>query len=142
MSETTVRESIWTDIKETIEGVSEIKTVELHKASPIALDIAVFPAAYIYLEADAGEEGNREETWVMKIAVEVWTKNDDLEDLLGKVHQAMYEDKTRGGYADHTVRTGSEIFMDIVPDRSIGVVMAKFDVVYKHVQGNPFTQEE
>ncbi len=138
----TIREYIWANIKATIEGISEIKSVEFHKASPISLDIAVFPAAYIYLEADAGEEGNREETWTMKVAMEIWTKNDDLEDLLGKVHQAMYEDKTRGGYADHTVRTGSEIFQDIIPDRSIGVVMAKFDITYRHIQGNPFTQVE
>lgn len=136
----TVRENIWADIEQALKGISDIKTVEMHKSSLIDLDKISLPAAFVYLDSDKGEEGNKYEQWTLGILVEVWAKNDKLEDLLGKAHQAMYQDRTRDGWAEATVRTGSSVFRDITPDRSIGAVWVNFEVTYRHLVGDPYTQ--
>lgn len=136
----TIRESILNNIKTTIEGITTIKTVRLQEFSPLDLERFPLPAAFIFPESETrGVETVGYEQWRMTVVVEIWGKNMDLEDMLGKVHKEMYTDRTRGGYAIDTVKTGSELLGVVEPSRSLGSAIVRFEIEYRHKTGDPYS---
>lgn len=133
----TVRQNIIANIVTELQEVSQLKSVTAEEVVITDLDTVPMPCAFVV----AGGESRVEtgtigyESWDWSINVEVWAKT-DLEVLLGIIHQKMYEQPLRGGYAINTVRVGADIFT-IESDKQLNGLMINFLVRYRHPWGNP-----
>lgn len=98
------------------------------------------PAAFVYAATEVRkDETSATEIWDFEVAVEVWAKENELEELLGLVHKKLYEDRRRGGMALKTERLDSSVFV-IDPERSLGGILMTFLITYYNKLGNPYQQ--
>lgn len=138
----TIRKLILENIKTTLEGISSLKKVALHEFSVIDLDTYPMPAAFIFPDSDDDRaEGNRADIWTLPVVIEVWGKDIEVEDFIGEIYQAMLVDVTRGGYAEQTERLGGTDIIVVDPTRSLGGLSIRFEITYRHVPGNPYSQD-
>jgi hypothetical protein len=142
--ENTVRRLILENILTTIEGIASILKVGLHEFDIRKIETYPAPCAFVYPDTgDAIELGSRFETWKLPVIVEVWGQGIEVEDIIGEVHVAMMQDKKRGGYAELTRRMpGTDIMMHTGDEDSYIGLAIKFEVTYKHILDDPFSQEE
>lgn len=132
----TTRQNILDNIKDTINGVRDIKSVEIDRMTPPDMENTAFPAAFIYSDSESRIDNGviGQETWDWIIAIEVWARNTELEDLLQDIHSEMHDDYDRGGYADYSFRTGVEFFY-IDPAKDIKGMVITYLVRYQHTLG-------
>ena len=75
------------------------------------------------------------ETWDWTVILEVWVKGaKTTEDILKEIHEAMYVDWDRGGYAITSYRTGVDFFY-IDPTEEIKGMNITYNIRYEHAQG-------
>lgn len=136
----TIRQLLLKNIGDTLAEISEIKTVQVQKFSPLELDTLPLPAAFVYAATEVRkDETSATEIWDFEVAVEVWAKEDELEQLLGLVHKKLYEDRRRGGMALKTERLDSSTFI-VDPERSLGGILMTFLITYYNKLGDPYQQ--
>jgi hypothetical protein len=139
----TIRRLILENIQTTLEGISFLNKVALHEFSVIDLDTYPLPAAFIFPDSDdAIENEDRWAKWTLPVVIEVWGEDITIEDLIGEIYQAMMSDRTRGGYAEQTERLGGTDIVVIDPARSLGSFTMQFEIVYRHLPNNPYSQEQ
>ena len=99
MSDST-RKSILAQFTVILASLASLKKVESKKISPVDLDTAPFPCAFIYGGTESKLTDGRAvigyENWLWRITVEVWGKKTDMEDLLKSIHDLMWEQRTIG----------------------------------------------
>jgi len=133
----TVRASILSNAKGTIEAISGIEQVEAGKWSEVDLKDLTLPAAFIILGPDEVATGPAGfESFWLPAAIEVWCKESEMEALIGSVHAAMLVDETRGGNALNTVRDTCVPFA-VDPARGLVGFDLTFKILYRHPVGQP-----
>lgn len=136
----TVRQAILENVRQTLEGVTALKTVLLQPFRYVDVGRMALPAAFCWVEeATKQAEVNQYEQWQMTIGIYIWGNEKDMEDVLGKVHQSLMQDRRRGGYAMDTQVVASEL-VDLDPELGLGSVVLRTKVVYRHLCGNPYQQ--
>lgn len=115
-------------------------TVRLQDFSAVDPPKVQTPAAWIWggPETKLTESGSYE-SWKRQLCIEVWGKGLDMEDLLGKIHKALYADRQCESLAIDMVRTSVEV-QAVDPSRSIGGMLIMYDVQYRHKVGDPYSQ--
>jgi hypothetical protein len=136
----TKRETVLTNIETILLSVTDLKSVggDLHP-SILDLETAVFPGAFVYGGNDNRLTDDRAvigyENWEWENEIEVFVRGTDTrEDLLGKIHKAMYDDRDIGGAAVTSWRKGVQKFT-IDPDNLFFAMMITYAVVYRHTSG-------
>jgi len=132
----TKRQNILNNIKTVLQSISGIGSVELEKGNLPDIDTVAYPCIFIYSDSETRIESPiGSERWSWHIVAEVWTKTNNLEDLLKDIHSKMYEDVRRGGYALDTKRIATEFFF-VDPSKGIKGMAITFEVNYQHALGD------
>lgn len=134
----TIRQNILSNIKTTLEAITDFKKVELNRVTPLDLDIVPLPIVFIF----SGNEDKSNETVIgskavakdWEINIELFARDTDMEGLIGKVELEMMKDFRRNGNAETTERTGIEIHV-LEPDKSLIGVLMRYNVLYRHQFG-------
>lgn len=140
----TILARIDTDITAITSGGSTVfKTVDVKRPTIADLETASLPACYIYSDREARvPEGNDyvigKETWEWFIVLEVWAMDSDMEDLLNKIHTAMYADYKLNDNVSWSEREGVDFFV-IEPDQRLEGMVIPYRVVYRHSLGDMST---
>lgn len=137
----TIRVQILEEMRDKLKASSAIKTVRVQEFSQLDIAKLALPLAFIWPETEIRntEVTHSFEHWTMTVAVEIWGKSMDLENILGTVHKLLYADRTRGGLAIDTKRVGSELLGAVDPEKSLASVVVRFDIGYRHVPGDPYS---
>lgn len=134
----TKRQDILEQLKSMIETVYEVKYVEINRMTVLDLDTVPMPCVFIYsgreVRATDDESVIGFENWDWNIVVEVWANDMDLEDLLGKIHAAIYEDYTLGNLASYILRTGVDMLV-VDPEKLLKAMLIDYQVKYRHQIG-------
>lgn len=126
-------------IKKNMEDTSSIRDVFVNKVSPVDLDIAAFPAAFIYSDSEELVLDERAtmgfDTWEWQIVIEVWTNQYAvLDEILVDVHNSMFKNYRLDGYAMNSYRTSmSEVIID--PAKEIKAMILNYSILYQHKYG-------
>lgn len=126
-------------IEKNMEDTSSIKDVFVNKVSPVDLDIAAFPAAFIYSDSEELVLDERAtmgfDTWEWQIVIEIWTNQYAvLDEILVDVHNSMFENYRLDGNAMNSYRTSlSEVIID--PAKEIKAMVLNYSVLYQHKYG-------
>ena len=133
----TFRQNIISNIVTALQEITQLKSVTAEEVIITDLDTIPMPCAFVVSGAESRIETGTigRESWDWSINVEIWAKG-DLEILLGVIHKKMYEDPLRGGFAQNTVRMGSDIFT-IETDKQLNGMIINFKISYRHPWGNP-----
>jgi hypothetical protein len=133
----TFRQNIVANIVTELQEIPQLKSVTAEEVVITDLDTVPMPCAFVVAGAEARIETGTigYESWDWSINVEVWAR-EDVEVLLGLIHQKLYEDPLRSGLAQNTVRMGSDIFT-IEADKQLNGIIINFKVSYRHPWGNP-----
>jgi len=133
----TFRQSIISNIVAVLQEITQLKSVTAEEVVITDLDTVPMPCAFVVVGSEARIETGTigYESWEWAINVEIWSKT-DLEVMLGLIHEKMYNDPSRGGFAQNTVRMGSDIFT-IETDKQLNGIMINFKISYRHPWGNP-----
>jgi len=135
----TTRQNILANIKTVLEGISRIKSVITNRMVIPDFNINPLPIAFVFSgdEKDATDEIGvlYRESWLWEIVVMVWTQDEDIEDYVGLIHNAMAADETRGGYALECKRKGALGSYAVDPSGSIEGIELIFEVQYRHNYG-------
>lgn len=120
--------------------------VFVSKVSPIDLETVSYPCAFVYSgpEKDLNVSGapNTYESWDWIITIEVWARDEDMEDLLKYVHKKfaeLYPTGMIGGLAIDVKRKSCSGTLSVDPTKSLAAIMMDFSVQYRHVFGSPDT---
>lgn len=135
----TVRKQILNTIA-TLLARAGFATVQLQRISPIDLETLGLPAVFVYAGKERREESTTigRESFVLEVEIEVWGKEEELEELLGLVHLTLAQDMTLGGKAVLLQRRGADSYI-IDPERSLGGMLITYEVLYSHVEGDPYS---
>ena len=133
----TFRQSIISNIVAVLQEITQLNSVTAEEVVITDLDTVPMPCAFVVVGSEARIETGTigYESWEWAINVEIWSKT-DLEVMLGLIHEKMYDDPSRGGFAQNTVRMGSDIFT-IETDKQLNGIMINFKISYRHPWGNP-----
>jgi len=135
---TTTRQNILATFKEELEELSSLSSVEVYKTFPGDIETVPFPCAFIYSGRESRVMDGRavigKETWQWPIFIEVWSITDDLEFLLGEIHNKLFLNETLSGYAITSYRLGVDIFV-VDPDKFLQVMVIEYEVLYRHTKG-------
>lgn len=108
---------------------------------------SIFPTLAYWLEAETRDDrymvGSTERT--ATLTVRAYTQSGDdaslaLERLLSDVERALSVDITRGGYAYDTAANGVVEREVVNLDRPFGIGYIEFEIRYRHLRGNPYSQ--
>lgn len=146
MSDTT-RKRILIRVESIMKDLGFFNHTEINRMTVIDIDEVALPSAFVYSGPEARLRSEYtpgvfyqqaavigQETFEWKVFIEVWGENLDLEELLGRIHKAMYEDYTIGGEAAESCRTGVEMWV-IDPERVITAMLIEYTVLYRHELG-------
>lgn len=135
----TTRQKILANIKTTIEGITRIKSVITNKMVLPDFNINPMPIAFVFSgeEKDATDQVGllNYESWFWQVAIVIWTQNEDIEDYVGLVHNAMGVDETRGGYALESKRVAASTPYAVDPEGSTEGIELIYEIQYRHVYG-------
>lgn len=135
----TVRQNILANIETVITGITRIKSVITNRFTIPDLNINPLPIAFVFSgdERDATDEFGviRYESWLWEVVVMLWTQDEDIEDYIGLIHNAMAADETRGGHALYCKRVSGIAPYMVDPEGSVVAVELVFQVQYRHVEG-------
>lgn len=135
---TTTRVNILERIKTDLTAVSGVQYVDLLQPSPVDLDTIDMPAIFIYTGPEVRLSDNRAvigyESWQWNVVLEVWTRDTDMEALLGKIHAAMFADEEIGNFAVTSYRTGVDMQI-IDPEQSLQAMIIEYEIIYRHIRG-------
>ncbi|MCK5235475.1 MAG: hypothetical protein KAR06_00705 [Deltaproteobacteria bacterium] len=129
----TTRQDILADIKSTLNGISVIKQVSVGKVSAVDIEKVAFPVCFVFSEDETKAEPKSDlvETWIWHIGLEIWSKNSDMETMMGLIQTAMNEDRTCGGNAIFCERISSDRYM-IDPSKFIMGLSMTYEIKYRH----------
>ncbi|RLA87316.1 MAG: hypothetical protein DRG40_00710 [Deltaproteobacteria bacterium] len=134
----TIRQKILQRVAQDLLALNSIKSAEVERLSPLDLDTLPLPSVFVYPGREVREtETMGHETWRLEVQVEAWAKEEQLEGLLGEIHQALYQDRRLGGLALSLVRAGSDMYV-VDPSRALGGMLITFEVLYRHAVGDPY----
>jgi hypothetical protein len=135
----TTRQKILDDIQTTIEGIARIKSVITNRLTLPDFNINPMPIAFVFSgdEKDATKEFGviNYESWRWEVLIMVWTQDEDIEDYVGLVHNAMGADETRGGHALFSKRVSGIAPYAVDPEGSIMGVELIYEIQYRHIEG-------
>ena len=134
----TKREQILNTIKTNLEAVTGVAEVTIDKTTLISIDSVPMSSCFIYAGPEARAKDDRQvlgsETWIWVIQIELWSYIEDSETMLGRIHQAMYDDRTIGGLAVNSYRIGADSrYFDL--DGTRKAVLIPYEVLYRHTIG-------
>lgn len=135
----TTRQNILANIQTVLEGITRIKSVIANKMVIPDFNINPMPIAFVF----SGEEKDFtdavgvliRESWRWEVVVTIWTQDEDIEDYIGLVHNAMALDETRGGYALQCKRVAATAPYAVDPEGSVEGIELVFEVQYRHTYG-------
>jgi hypothetical protein len=134
----TTRESILTRIQTILQAVTGVEEVYIDKTTLISIDSVPMSTCFIYAGPEARAKDDRQvlqkETWVWVIQIELWSYIEDIETVLGAIHQAMYDDRTLTGLAVNSYRVGADSrYFDL--DGTRKAMLIPYEVIYRHPLG-------
>jgi len=134
----TKREQILDYVKTQLEAVSGINEVTINQVNPVDLETVKLPCIFIYFGREtrlaAGQGVIGYETWELELNLEVWGMNEDMEDLLGKIHTKMHSVETMGGLLKTSYRTGVDMLV-IDPEQALQAMSIDYLLIYQHIKG-------
>jgi len=135
----TTRQNILANIETVITGITRIKSVVTNRMVMPDFNINPMPIAFIFSgdEKDATDQFGviNYESWLWEVLIMIWTQDEDIEDYVGLVHNAMCVDDTRGGYALKCKRVGMVSPYAVDPEGSVVGVELIYEIQYRHVDG-------
>lgn len=139
-----VREEIITELENTLSAIPEIKQVLERKSMIPELDNMDLPAAFIKLgpatkiltpnQQPVGAVIGKD-TWEWSIVIGIYMHDEDEEQLLKIVSDALYNNCTLGGHAVFSDRMGDEILL-IDPTDTYNVLIIDYIIYYRNDLGN------
>lgn len=121
------------------DGEAAITHIEINRPTAPDLENVAFPAAFIYSGRARRLEGVvHEETFEWEVMIALWAKDQDIEELLGRVQQTLASDTalTLNGVADRSWLIDAEPLTvdDINETKSF---LLTYEVEYHHPFGQP-----
>ncbi len=134
----TTRDNILNRVSEILSAVEGVKEVHIDKTTFTSIDSVPMASCFIYAGPEARAKDDRQvlgsETWVWIIQLELWSYIEDSEPMLGKIHTAMYNDRTFGGLAINSYRIGADSrYFDL--DGTRKALLIPYEVLYRHPIG-------
>jgi hypothetical protein len=138
MANNSRREDILLTLKTKLEEITDLATVVLDKGNIPSLDIVEFPVCFIFSDREYRVEDDRAvigyETFLWTIILEIHIIAEDLENMLGQIHDKLYVDRYLDGYAVETKRMGVDIYFDEVNNET-KIMMLQYDILYRVTKG-------
>lgn len=135
----TTRQKILANIQTTIEGITRIKSVVVNRFSLPDFNIQPLPIAFIFSgdEKDVTKEIGviNCESWVWEVVILIWVMDEDHEDYVGLIHDAMGVDETRGGNALESKRVSGLGPYSADSEGSMVGVELIYQIQYRHQYG-------
>lgn len=134
------RTEILDEIKNTLEQIDIVKTIEVDRIDVVDISKMPLPAIFIYGGKDKLIDDLHPtigfETWDWDIVLEVWSKNTATEELLAVIHRTIHNNYKLNGLVVYSKRVGADTFI-IDPAKFIKSMIIKYQVVYRHPLGQP-----
>lgn len=121
-----------------IEGDANIQHIEINRPTAPDLENTVFPAAFIYSgRARRLEDGViDEETFEWEVMIALWSKGDDIEELLGRVQRTL---TTTAGFNLNCVAEWSRLIdaepLTVDDINELKSFLLTYEVRYSHAIG-------
>lgn len=145
-----VRTTILDNTKSVLEGILDdgervIKQVETNKISSIDLRTAVFPAAFIYLDAqnritesrDEAVIGNDTVSWRGNLVIEFWVDGrNDIEGILAVIQTAMEENYRLNSVCAYSRLLNIEHYI-IDVDKEVQAMSLNYEIIFRHDRFSP-----
>jgi len=135
----TTRQKILANIKTTIDGIDRLRSVIVNRFNLPDFNISPLPIAFIFSgdEKDATDQVGviNYESWIWEVVILVWCQDEDSEDYIGLIHNAMAADETRGGNALESKRIGALGPYSADSEGSMIGVELVYGVQYRHQYG-------
>ena len=132
------RQNILNQLEVLLEALTQIKKVEQNRSTPVDLETQPLPCAFIYSGPERKLGDDRavigRENWEWVIPIEIWSNNKDLETLLKLIHDYLFQNRTLGGYAVTSERTGVDV-QSIDLSRDLKSMIIEYTVLYRHTIG-------
>jgi len=135
----TTRQNILANIQSVLETISRIKSVVAGRMVMPDFNINPMPIAFVFSgdEKDFTDQVGviNYESWLWEVVIMVWTQDEDIEDYVGLIHNAMALDETRGGNALECKRKAALGSYAVDPSGSIEGIELIFEIQYRHTYG-------
>ena len=127
----TTRQTILEHYKTAIDTIPAIKNIHLNKLDSRDIKETKLPAAWIFSGAERrGDFKYGVEWWDWDIIVQVWARNEDMEELLSLVNSAIYTRYVNEEFVDVLYRKSAELFIVDSDGEEQG-----WTLIYKNVYG-------
>lgn len=127
----TARQTILDHYRIALETISKLKTVTVNKLDSRDIKETKLPAAWVFSGAERrGDFKYGVEWWDWDIIVQVWARNEDMEELLSLVNTAIYTRYVNEEFVDILYRKSAELFIVDSDGEEQG-----WTLVYKNVYG-------
>lgn len=135
----TTRQNILANIVSVLGNINRIKSVISGKLTLPDFNINPLPIAFVFSgdEKDATEQFGvlQYESWLWEVIIMVWTQDEDIEDYIGLIHNAMGADETRGGYALLSKRVSGIAPYSVDPEGSVVGTELVYEIQYRIQEG-------
>lgn len=136
--EDSARKRILARFQSLMDSVSGINYTEVNRMTVVDIGEVKFPSVFIYSGPENRLKDDRAtigyENWEWRVYLEVWGESMDAEEMLVKIHAAVFGDYTLGGNCFEAVRTGVDMWV-VDPSRVLSAMLIEYTVVYRHVLG-------
>jgi len=134
----TRRETILNKLKDIVEDIPEVSSVQVNKVALPDLDIVGFPAVFIF--GGTQDESDKavipgQKVWEWEVFLSFWSIDEDMESLFKKIYDKIVANPTLD-------RTAIDCDLEDVPDvsvidpeRSMVSMSLAFKVIYRHEFG-------
>ena len=127
----TARQTILEHYETAIDTVPSIRNISLNKLDSRDIKATKLPAAWIFSGAERrGDFKYGVEWWDWDIIVQVWARNEDMEELLSAVNTAIYTRYVDEEFVDILYRKSAELFIVDSDGEEQG-----WTLIYKNVYG-------
>lgn len=127
----TARQTILEHYETAIDTVPSIRNISLNKLDSRDIKETKLPAAWIFSGAERrGDFKYGVEWWDWDIIVQVWARNEDMEELLSAVNTAIYTRYVDEEFVDILYRKSAELFIVDSDGEEQG-----WTLIYKNVYG-------
>lgn len=132
------RQDILESFAATLREIAEIDEVVINKVCPSDIDVRPLPCAFVF----SGPSSKIEravigfETWDWDVVTEVWLMEEDIEEWIARVHEALSVDYTRNGNSDESYLIDTDTVV-LNPTKDLQSIILIWRVRYDHKFGEP-----
>lgn len=127
----TARQTILNHYEIALDTVSKLRNITINKLDSRDIKDTKLPAAWVFSGSEKrGDFKYGQEWWDWDIIVQVWARNEDMEELLSLVNAAIYQRYVNEEFVEVLYRRSAELFIVDSDGEEQG-----WTLIYKNIYG-------